>query len=252
VKLLIAILALLAGAAPVRAADWVVSVNLCTDQLLLLLAPEKIAALSNLSVDPTISFVAAEAGSFPQVRASAEAVLKMAPDLVLAGTFGAQTTLALLEARGIKVVRVPSPRNFDEIRGQLRFLADLLEVPERGEQLEDRMDALLATAPHRVQLPVALMWGAGGWSAGPDSLGGAVLRAAGMVNASSGGRVPLEAVAANPPDLIVLDDAAKYPALATGLFDHPALRGIPRITLPPALLICGGPFTALAVQFLSR
>ena len=41
-----------------RNPDHVVSLNLCTDQMLVLLAPEKVAALSPLARDPALSFVA--------------------------------------------------------------------------------------------------------------------------------------------------------------------------------------------------
>ena len=66
--------------------------------MLVLLAPEKIAALSPLARDPALSFVAPQAAHLPIVRASAEAVLRLHPDLVLAAPYGAQTTLALLQA----------------------------------------------------------------------------------------------------------------------------------------------------------
>ena len=59
-------------------AAGVVSLNLCTDQYLVQLAPEQVAALSPLARDPSLSVVAAEAARLPWVRADAEAVLKLA------------------------------------------------------------------------------------------------------------------------------------------------------------------------------
>ena len=89
---------------PAHTSLHVVSLNLCTDQMLVLLAPEKIAALSTLARDPSLSYVAPQAVQLPIVRASAEAVLRLRPDLVVAAPYGAQTTLALLQQE-----RVPSP-----------------------------------------------------------------------------------------------------------------------------------------------
>ena len=43
--------------------ERVVSLNLCTDQMLVLLAPEKVLALSPLARDPALSFVAARGGT---------------------------------------------------------------------------------------------------------------------------------------------------------------------------------------------
>ncbi len=44
----------------------VVSINLCSDQLLLMLArPEQIASVSRLALEPNSSYMASEAGRFP-------------------------------------------------------------------------------------------------------------------------------------------------------------------------------------------
>ena len=80
----------------------------------------------------------------------------------------------------------------------------------------------------------------------------AVLRAAGLVNASGGRRLGLEALLRHPPDLLVVQEAAEYPSLATEMLESPAVAAIPRRTLPPPLTICAGPFTAQAVTLLAR
>jgi hypothetical protein len=80
----------------------------------------------------------------------------------------------------------------------------------------------------------------------------AILHAAGLINASDGRRVGLEALLRHPPDLLVLPTAPAYPSLATALFEHAALTGIPRRTIPPALTICAGPFSAQAAALLAR
>ncbi len=130
-----------------RAAERVVSLNLCTDQMLVLLAPEKIAALSPLARDPALSFVAPQAAHLPIVRASAEAVLRLHPDLILAAPYGAQTTLALLQQERIPVLRIALPQDFAGIRQATRLLAATLGVPQRGEALLAAMDAGLAALP---------------------------------------------------------------------------------------------------------
>jgi len=77
----------LALAAPAAAAPQrVVSLNLCADQFLVLVLPrERIAALSPLAEDPTLSAVAEQARGLPRVRPAAEAVLPLKPDLAVAG-----------------------------------------------------------------------------------------------------------------------------------------------------------------------
>lgn len=246
------LLALVLLASPAAAAMRVVSLNLCTDQLLVLLAPQEIAALSPLARDPALSFVARRAASLPVVRPSAEAVLRLHPDLILAGPYGAQTTVALLEAEGLAIHRITLPRTFAAIRAQTLRLAVLLGVKARGAALVGRMDATLAAIrppPHPL---TAIAWEPRGYTDGPASLMGAILRAAGLTNLSNGGRLGLEALLRRRPDMLVVPQAPRFPSLATDLLQSPVLAAIPRRALPAALTLCAGPFTARAVAMLAR
>lgn len=252
-RLLAAVAALLVLWSPAHAVERVVSLNLCTDQLLVLLAPEKVAALSPLARDPALSFVARTAAALPIVRPSAEAVLRLHPDLVLGARWGAQQVLALLQAEHVPVQRIDLPDDFAGIEVETRALAATLEVPDRAAPLLRAMDATLAAVrPRAGAEPEAIGWSPRGYTSGPGTLMDAVIRAAGYRNGSSGGRLGLEMLLRHPPDLLILPDEAAYPSLATDLLDHPALRGIPRRSLPPALTICAGPFTAEAVSLLAR
>jgi iron complex transport system substrate-binding protein len=238
---------LLAAAAQARR---VVSLNLCTDQYLALLAPEQAVGLTPLSRDPSLSVVARQAAHLPIVRADAEAVLALRPDLVLAATWGARATLAALEREHVRVVRIALPQDFPAIRAQTGFLAALLGARQRGAALLAGMDAALA-APKAV--PTEALWLAPrGYTAGPHSLQAAVLRAAGLVPIGRGRHLSLEALLADPPALLVTARAPGTPSLATDLLTHPALAALPRRTVPPALLACGGPWTARAVTLLER
>jgi iron complex transport system substrate-binding protein len=237
---------------PAGAAEHVVSLNLCTDQMLVLLAPEKIAALSPLARDPALSFVAARAASFPVVRPSAEAVLRLHPDLVLAARYGAQTVLGLLEDDGVPVLRAALPEDFAGIRAETRTLARRLDAQPRGEALIAAMDATLAGLPKRTRRTTALAWEPRFFTAGPGSLMDALMRAAGLINVSDGRRVGLEALLRHPPDLLIVPDAPAYPSLGTDMLQNPAIRAIERRALPPALTLCAGPFSALAARELAR
>jgi iron complex transport system substrate-binding protein len=240
---------------PAEAARRVVSLNLCTDELLVLLAPEQVAALTYLARDPALSVVAAEAARFPAVRASAEAVLAFDPDLVLAAPWGARAALAVLERHDVAVLRVDLPSDFAGIRAETRRVAAALDVAARGEALLALMDSRLDAANRRApaEPPRALTWEPRGYSAGAGSLGNAVLLAAGYANAAPDGRRRgLESLLADPPDLLVVPSRPAFPSLATDLLDHPALWALPRVEIPPALTLCPGPWTAEAVTLLAR
>jgi iron complex transport system substrate-binding protein len=237
-----------ASSAPQR----VVSLNLCTDQMLVLLAPEKVVGLTPLARDPALSFVARQAASLPVVRPSAEAVLRLHPDLVLAAPFGAQATVAVLTALGVNVRRVGLPSDFAGIRAETRRLAAALGVAQRGEALITAMDEQLASLRPPPGRRTAIAWEPRGYTSGPGTLMDAVLRAAGLTNMGNGRLLGREALLRDPPDLLIVPDVPDYPSLATGIFDDPVLAKIRRQALPPALTLCAGPFTARATSILAR
>ncbi len=239
---------LIAGSAQARG---VVSLNLCTDQFLLALAPERIAALSFLARDTTLSVFAEAAKAHPWVRADAEAVLALEPDLVLAANWGAQATLAALERHGSQVVRSDLPQSFTAIRAETTRLGQVLGVEARAADLLTRMDRTLAMVARRSPVGAVLLQPRG-YTGQAGSLTDAMMQAAGLRNLASGMRMSLEQLARQPPALLVMADAPAYPSLATDFLRHPVLAGIKTMRLPPALLVCGGPWTADAVAMLAR
>jgi len=240
------LLLLLLTATPATA--QVVSLNLCTDQYLLALAPARATAVSFLARDPTLSVMTEAAAQVPVVRADAEAVLALRPTLVLAGPWGARATLAALERRGIAVVRIDPPADFASIRATTRRLGALLGAPDRAEALLAEMAAEL-DRPKASGRAIALE--PRGLTAGPGSLRDAVLRAAGLLNAADGRAMSLEALARAPSVLLVVAPPPPTPSRATEFLAHPALVRHPRREVPAALTVCGGPWTARAVALLA-
>lgn len=236
----------LAARAGARVARDVVSLNLCTDEALLTLAPERAAAVSFLARDPSLSVVAEAASHVPVVRADAEAVLARHPSLVLAGRFGAQAVLAALRESGVHVAVFGEARDFAGVRREWRAIARVLGVEARGEAAIAAMDAALGPmpAPHgtAVWLEPRLV------AAGADTIEGAVLRHAGYVPVTRVGG--LEALASRPPGLLVVPALPRFPSLADAVLEHPVLAGIARATVPARLVACGGPWTAQAVNLL--
>ena len=232
-------------------ASGIVSLNLCTDQLLVLLAPHRIAALSPLARDPALSVVATQAATLPWVRPDAEAVLALHPDLVLAGTYGAQGVVAVLKQHGVRVMQVAEPTSFNGIASQVETVATALNTQGTGMAMVAAMRARLANIHARPQ-GTAVLWGARGFSAGPGGFGDAVLRAAGYRNVGTGDAMGVEMLAAHPPGTLITEAAPAYPSLATNLLWHPALAAIARRTVSPPLLACPGPWSAAAVEALAK
>ncbi|HKD57831.1 MAG TPA: ABC transporter substrate-binding protein [Hyphomicrobiaceae bacterium] len=243
----------------------VVSLDLCTDQLLIELAQrDRIAAVTHLAADPAVSAIPEKARGIPITHGNAEDVLRYDPDLVLAGPFGVASTVDLLRRLGRHVVVVPLPQDLDGVRASVRAVAGAVGEVARGEAMIAELDRRLAAlAPPASPAPTALIYQVGGSVSGPGSLADAILAAAGLRNMSTayrlsrGGQVPLESLIAKPPDLLVL--ASQENEYRTALADnlrHPILRRLRErgasVELPWRLWLCGTPHIADAIERLAR
>ena len=137
-----ALLAVLAqGALASEAPQRIVSINMCTDELLLALAdPGQIVALSPYAADPAMSFLADKAVHYRHDAAEAETVVALHPDLVLAGSFNDPATLAMLTRLGYRLALLDAPRSIDESIAQIRKVAALIghAGARRGACRQDR------------------------------------------------------------------------------------------------------------------
>lgn len=247
----------------------IVSLNLCTDQILLDLVPrERIAGLSELVADRMLSGRADAARGIPLVRGHAEEVMALAPDLVIAGALSTPASVDLLRRVGVNVVTAPLAGSFAGIRDVIRIVAEAAGVREAGEAMIARFDARLAAvaAPTEpdpgVTPPSVVVYHLNSLASGPGSLLDEIVRAAGFRNASLGmrlgpaGRLPLETLALEAPDmLVVATEPDAYRTITADNLRHPAFRTLlesrRNVTLPMPLWMCGTPDVAEAVERLA-
>ena len=242
----------------------IVSMNVCTDQLLLSLAdPGQILGLSRYSRDAWQSFAADDARRFPILSGGAEDVLVLKPDVVVASLFDKRSTRELLKEKGLRLAEFAVPRNLDEVKVQIREMGDITGHGDRAAAEIARLDAAMARARHAVMerqyrvLPLSRR----GFVSGSDSLVSSLLTEAGLFNAAgelgvgSGGFASLEAIVQARPDFLLLSesgDRAEDDGRAFLL--HPALeRFYPaekRIVIPERLTVCGGVMLAEALDVL--
>ncbi len=248
--------------------ERIVSLNLCTDQLLLqLVDPARIASLTFLVADPAMSAMADQVGDLRLNHGLAEEILPLDPDLILAQSFTARATVQLLRKLGHRVVEVPAAQTLDQVRRNIRTVAAAVEAPEAGEALIADFDSRLShivspPGPTTGPRPVAAHFWANGYTSGRGSLVETLLRAAGYENLASrlglagAARLPLEVLLRADPDLLVLGSTRKdAPALANEILRHPALlrafAGRPKVVIPDSLRACGTPFIAEAIERLA-
>lgn len=262
-------LAMMALVAPASAASAVnlprlVSMNVCTDQLVLALAdPEQILGLSRFSRDGWQS-KAGDLSRYPVLSGGAEDVLLIKPDIVVASAFDKRATRELLKAKGLRLAELAVPRTLDEARQQIREAGDITGHPDRAAAEIARLDAALArarqvvSARHFRVLPVSRR----GWVAGSDSFVGSLLGETGLRSAAAdlgfnfGGFASLEAIVKLRPDFIVVSQAGDYARDDGQAFLlHPALeRFYPpqkRIVIPERMTECGGVLLADALDALT-
>ena len=246
--------------APAARPSRIVSLNLCTDQLLLqLVDPARIAAVTYLAADSELSAQAERARGLPWVRATAEEVILLQPDLALAGEYGAPEAVSTLRRWRIPVVEFAPAHSWDGIREQLRRAADAVQEVEKGEALLEWMNASLAAIEARRPAVTlrAIVIQHDGATYGSQTLPDAVLRTAGFRNLAAElgivgyGSIGLERILLADPDLvIVLEYHSDVPTLGRIHLRHPALRGraFGRLALPAAPFFCGTVDTVKAVE----
>jgi iron complex transport system substrate-binding protein len=241
------------------------SLNLCTDQLLLQLVPaERITSVTYLSRSAAHSYLSAEAFGVPVNYGTSEEVLAQHPDLVLAGDGSTPAVRALLKKVGMPLVEVPSAENFDEIRAVIRLIAKAVGEVEVGESMIEHMDLTLAeleaTKPAK-RITVVGWDGAGNVPTG-DTLFGAILAAAGGENIAAKmtrnvvyGRYTafdLEQLVALHPDLLAYGNSRVDEIdLSTEQLRHRVVRKLyanRQITYPETLYGCGLPQSADAAR----
>ncbi|MFY8094584.1 MAG: ABC transporter substrate-binding protein [Niveispirillum sp.] len=257
--LLAAFMALPAGAAP---AIRVVSLSLCADQFLLALdARAQTAGLTRLAGDDHLSPYAARAAGLPIHDGTAESVLMLKPDLVIAGGYARAQTVGMLERLGVPVLRLKTPQTLADIPPQIEQVADALGRGEQGRALADQLRAKLRH-PSAGLRPTAALYRPGGEVPGSRGIVNDMMKAAGLENIGGtltgrpNGRVAVETLLLNPPDLLVLDSVRPdRPGVGQSVMDHPALAGarsgMTVATFPIAWWLCASPASIEGVEHLA-
>lgn len=235
----------------------IVSTNPCLDAILVeLIPPERIGALSHYSGDPRSSSIdPALARRFPATNGTAEEVLALRPELVLASSFTPAATQAAYRRLGLEVATFGTASTIEDNKRQILDIAAAVGAPERGRAIVARIDrAVAAVSPRDAARPSALLWlGSSALVNGGGTLIDDLLRTAGFRNASADygirytAALPLELVAANPPDVMLspAPSPGSDPQARRLLLRHQAMRAAGKRVVegqfPENMIWCGGP-----------
>lgn len=250
----------LADAAPLR----IVSINTCLDPVLIeLVSKDRIAAVSRYSSDPWRSSIAAVAKELRSAGESAEEIVLLKPDLVLASRHTALHTRNALQRVGVQMELFEVPRSVEASLAQVQRLAELVHEPARGQELIARIQLAVERAkpPLGTRELSAVIYQPGGMSAGKGTVADELMRIAGLINVASQAQLtgyrtlPLESLIGSAPAIILVGDT--LPGSITSaekLVRHRALRALepqPSFSeFPAKYMNCPGPVMIPALEAL--
>lgn len=264
-RIAVALCALVSAAAAAEPPRRVVSMNLCTDQLALLIgAPGQVVSVSDWAAKPSASNMVEAAAALPANGASAEQVFLMKPDLVLAGTFTNRVAVDMLRRLGLRVEQLSPARSVDGVKAAIREMGALLGRDARAEAVVAAFEAALAAEAERAASlgrEEAAYHYANNYTSGADTLAAEAMDHAGFDNAAEAlgltgaARLPLEIFVMRRPFVIrteTLSGAETGRAYETR--SHPALAALGSdgrsAVVPERWQICGTPFIRRTVAAL--
>jgi iron complex transport system substrate-binding protein len=257
---------LLTCAAAHAAPQRVISADLCSDEYVFRLVPrEHIVALSWLAGDrsPVVSTIADRVSGIALIRPSAEEVLTRFPDLVVLSEGTNPRLRSHLEREHIPFIEIPSAGSFAQVREVTRKLGMELGAPGRAAAMLAEMDRTLAVArAHAVSAPVpTLIYEPNGYATS-GTFADEIMAAAGLsdgapgMNLTRSGTIPIEAVIAAAPRLLILNRTnGPSHSQADLVLQHPAFAALAgktsvvSLTLTP--LLCPGPWSVQVVPALA-
>jgi len=233
--------------------------NLCTDQLAMLLAdPGQLLSVSHLALDPLSSAMVEEARAYPVNRGGAEQIYLMRPDLVLAGTYSSPAAIALLRALGVQVVQIPPAETLADVSAHIRLIAQALGHPARGDAMATAFEAGLDALPAPGEPVSAAMYYPNGYTAGAGTLSDEILSVTGFRNVGAeagltgGGVLPLERLVMAAPQVIVTSTPYPGASRSEEILAHPVLSalrdGAAKVHVRDADWVCGTPYLLNAVR----
>ena len=231
----------------------VASINLCTDQLVLSVADQsQILSLSWLSADPEESMLAADARRYPLNYGSAEELIELGADVVIAGSETSPFTRQLLSRLGATVVEIQPAAGIAEIGRNLLEVGAAIDRAAEAERMVAAMQARAAAIRSQRAEPArsAIVLRPGGFTIGRGTLAHELIELAGLDNRIAEldrwGSLSVETLLVQDPEIVVVTRYRDGEAsLANSIFAHPGLASLDastlRLTVSAKFFACGVP-----------
>ncbi len=195
----------LAGAAE-AAPRRVASLNLCTDELLLMLGdPAQIVSVTHLGQQPAETRLWRQARRYRRNDGSLVSIAGLRPDLVLTMGGGARDRGRIARRLGIRILELPYPQSLADIEQSVVTVSAALGRGAAGAALLTRIRRLKAAPPASA---VDTIWlGGGGRTVAASGLAAQWMALAGLRQRGvRGDRVSLEQLLVRPPAVLLRSD----------------------------------------------
>lgn len=253
------------AAQPPARGGGIVSLNPCADAMLVeLVPPDRIAAISKYSRDPATSSIAPEVvRRFRANSGTAEEIIALRPDIVIADSFTSASTREAFARAGVKALYLGWANTIAQSKAQVRELAAAVDAVPAGEAMVSRIDQAV-TAARVDRAPVsALLWIGGNTVNGANTLLDEMMLKAGFSDHAAHyglqgtGYLPIEHVVADPPRVMLVPDRAgrDRDSRAAAMRGWALARSGARVHQAPfdrSLVNCGGPAIPRAMTRLAE
>jgi iron complex transport system substrate-binding protein len=225
---------------PVFPPHRIVSLNLAADEILLALTPpERIAALTDLADDPRVSNVVAEARGIPhKVRANAEQVIALQPDLVIVAAFTSAAVKALLREAGVPLLELHQFTSLAAVTQNILAVGHALGEIDKARALVAEMERHLGEVRQRVAnapRPRVLYYSPGGFTAGSGTMMDEMITGAGGQNVATevgirqAKKISQEKIVVLNPAVILVSGDPRREGLRELLLADPTLQDVEAI-----------------------
>jgi len=238
----------------------VVSINLCTDQLAMLVAGEgQLISVSRIASDPRSSAMVGQAAQYRANTGLAEDIFLMQPDLVVAGQYSSRSTVDMLKRLGIRVVTFDLATDLKDVAAGLTKMGVVLGQEQKAGALVADFNTQLAQLRSKVRArPRAAFYYANGYTLGDQTLSGQILLRAGFDNVAAeygfdrNGYLPLEVLAMAQPDTVIISETYSGGSRAEDVMAHPVVENLrgsgPRGSMSDHDWVCGTPYVLRAIR----
>jgi iron complex transport system substrate-binding protein len=241
------------------AGQRVVSLDNCADEYVLGLMPaDQVAGVSDRATLPE-SYYADRARSFPRVHPTLESLLALHPDTVVRTWGGDVKLLEALKRRGINIITINDVNTYSEAKDELMRVGHLLGQDGQAAAEARAMMASLDGTQRIGQGRTVLYYTPSGYSAGPDTFIGEMLRTLGYrLETADHGFFYLspEVLLSTMPDVFALgfydDPYQSRRAPGRSALIRERIDERPHIALSGRMIACSGWYTAYDLEALSR